>query len=168
MQDDGVVEQTEIVGRFADRETFKAAVETLLAAGFQSSDLSVLDTHEALSASESTSDAWQQAMIGLVGEIKYVGPITAAGLIAIATGPVGAAIAGLLAAGVTSVALSELLTTLRATPHTEQFARALESGTVLLWVCVETEQQGKVAGEILARHGAEDIHSHKRQIQTSE
>lgn len=166
MQDNVAAGQTEIVGRFAEREKFKAAVETLLAAGFQASDLSVLDTHEALSASESTSDAWQQAITGLVGEIKYVGPITAAGLIAIATGPVGAAIAGLLAAGVTSVALSELLTTLRATPHTEQFARALESGTVLLWVCTQTDQQGKVASDILTRHGAEDVHSHVRQIQS--
>ncbi|WP_282604695.1 hypothetical protein [Pelagibius sp. Alg239-R121] len=165
MQDNGIEETTEIVGRFAERENFKAAVETLLAAGFRSSDLSVLDTHEALSASESTGAAWQQAMIGLVGEIKYVGPITAAGLIAVATGPVGAAMAGLVAAGLTSVALSELLTTLRATPHTEQFARALESGTVLLWVRTISEQQSDVAAEILTRHGAEDVHSHRRSPQ---
>ncbi len=157
---------TEIVGRFAERAHFKDAVETLLAAGFQTSDLSVLDTHEALSASESTGAAWQEAMIGLVGEIKYVGPITAAGLIAVATGPVGAAIAGVVAAGLTSVALTELLTTLRATPHTEQFARALESGTVLLWVSVESEQQSKVAEDILIRHGAEDVHRHQRNPQS--
>ncbi len=165
MQEEAIVEQTEIVGRFAERESFKEAVETLLAAGFQSSDLSVLDTHEALSASDSATEAWQQAMIGLVGEIKYVGPITAAGLIAVATGPIGAAIAGLLAAGVTSVALTELLTTLRATPHTEQFARALESGTLLLWVSTQSEQQSKVASEILTRYGAEDVHRHIRNPQ---
>ena len=165
MQDGAIKATTEIVGRFADRENFKAAVETLLAAGFQRSDLSVLDTHEALSASESTGAAWQEAMIGLVGEIKYVGPITAAGLIAVATGPIGAAIAGVVAAGLTSVALTELLTTLRATPHTEQFARALESGTVLLWVSIDSEQQSKVAQDILTRHGAEDVHSHQRNSQ---
>lgn len=165
MQNSSIEETTEIVGRFADRANFKAAVETLLAAGFQSSDLSVLDTHEALSASESAGAAWQEAMIGLVGEIKYVGPITAAGLIAVATGPMGAAIAGLVAAGLTSVALTELLTTLRATPHTEQFARALESGTVLLWVAVENDQQSKAAQDILSRHGAQDVHSHQRNSQ---
>ena len=166
MQDGEVNQTNEIVGRFSDRAKFKAAVETLLAAGFKSSDLSVLDTHESLSASESPGVAWQEAMTGLVGEIKYVGPITAAGLIAIATGPVGAAIAGLMAAGLTSVALTELLTTLRATPHTEQFARALESGTVLLWVAIESEQQGKAAEEILIRHGAEDVHRHERNTQS--
>jgi hypothetical protein len=166
MRDSGTEQQTEIVGRFARRDEFKAAVGTLLAAGFQSSDLSVLDTHEALSASESASEAWQDALSGLVGEIKYVGPITAAGLIAIATGPVGAAIAGLVAAGFTSVALSEMLSTLRATPHTEQFARALESGTLLLWVRTNSETQVKSAADILTRHGAEDVHSHQRPPQS--
>ena len=44
-------------------------------------------------ASGSPGEAWQETLGGLVGEINYVGPLTAAGLIAIATGPVGAAIA---------------------------------------------------------------------------
>ena len=42
---------TEVVGRFAARDGFTAAAEELLRAGFASSDLSVLDTHEALSGS---------------------------------------------------------------------------------------------------------------------
>ena len=88
---------TEVVGRFMARDGFTQAVENLLQAEFAASDLSVLDTHEALSAAGSSGEAWQSALAGLVGEIKYVGPITAAGLIGVATGPVGAAISAAFA-----------------------------------------------------------------------
>ena len=156
-------EGIEVVGRFAERENFTAAVEALLAAGFVTSDLSVLDTHESLSAAGSSGAAWQEALSALVGEIKYVGPLTAAGLIGIATGPVGAAVSATVAAGLTGAAVAELLETVRATPHTESFARALESGAVLLWVRAETDDRTTQASDILRRHGAADVHSHRRQ-----
>lgn len=153
---------TEVVGRFAGQENFTAAVEELLQAGFGPSDLSVLDTHEALGAAGSSGEAWQSALAGMVGEIKYVGPVTAAGLIAIATGPVGAAISGAVAAGLTGAALAELLGTVRATPHTESFARALEAGALLLWVRAEDAAREAKASEVLSRHGAQDVHRHQR------
>lgn len=156
-------EVIEVVGRFAERENFTAAVEALLAAGFETSDLSVLDTHESLSAAGTPGAAWQEALASLVGEIKYVGPLTAAGLIGIATGPVGAAISATMAAGLTGAAAAELLETVRATPHTESFARALESGAVLLWVRAETDDRKVRASDILRRHGAADVHAHRRQ-----
>lgn len=153
---------TEVVGRFAERDGFTGAVEDLHAAGFQSSDLSVLDTHESLSAAGSPGQAWQEALSALVGEIKYVGPITAAGLIAVATGPVGAAVSTAVAAGLTGAALAELLDTVRATPHTESFAKALEGGAVLLWVRASDAGRQETASEILSRHGAADVHRHAR------
>jgi len=153
---------TEVVGRFAGQESFTAAVEELLQAGFGPSDLSVLDTHEALGAAGSSGEAWQSALAGLVGEIKYVGPITAAGLIGIATGPVGAAISAAVAAGLTGAALAELLETVRATPHTESFARALEAGALLLWVRAADSEGESKASDILSRHGAQDVHLHQR------
>ena len=153
---------TEVVGRFADADSFKAAVEALRGAGFEQSDLSVLDTHESISASETPSEAWKQSLAGLVGEVKYVGPLTTAGLIAIATGPIGMAVAGVVAAGVTGVALRELLEDIKATPHTEGFARALERGAVLLWVATDTPEREAKAGDILTHHGAADVHSHRR------
>lgn len=153
---------TEIVGRFSDRKGFTAAVQGLLASGFEASDLSVLDTHESIGAAGSSGEAWSQALASLVGEIKYVGPITAAGLIGIATGPVGAAVSAAVAAGLTGAAVAELLETVRATPHTESFARALEAGALLLWVRAETPERQAEAREILARHGAADVHLHTR------
>ena len=154
---------TEVVGRFADRESFKAAVEDLRASGFEHSDLSLLDTREALSASETTGEAWSQTLAGLIGEVKYLGPLTTAGLIMIASGPVGAAVSALVAAGITGVALRELLDDIKATPHTESFARALESGAVLLWVRAETNERQRISSEILTRHGAADVHLHLRE-----
>ena len=152
----------EIVGRFAEPESFRAAVEALRQAGFGHSDLSVLDTHESISASGTPSEAWKESLAGMVGEVKYVGPLTAAGLIAIATGPVGMALSALLAAGITGAALHELLEDVRATPHTKAFAEALERGAVLLWVVAETEARQESASEILQRHGAADVHLHRR------
>lgn len=154
----------EVVGRFAERETFQRVVEALRAAGFAADDLSVLDSHESLAASGPSGEAWQQTLAGLVGEIHYVGPIAAAGLIMIASGPVGAAIAGLVAAGLTGAAVKEALDEIKATPHTSDFARALEHGAVLLWVRVETPERAADARAIMAEHGAADLHSHRRPI----
>ena len=98
---------TEVVARFQDRDHFEAAVKHLLGAGFAATDLSVLDTHESLASSEPPTESWRARLAGLTEEIKYVGPITTAGLIALAAGPVGAAVAGLVGAGVGFAAVRE-------------------------------------------------------------
>jgi hypothetical protein len=121
LQEDSQTVSPEVVGRFADRDSFKSAVEDLRAAGFERSDLSVLDTRESLSASESAGEAWGETLAGLIGEVKY-------------------------------------------TPHTEEFARALENGAVLLWVRAETDERQVVAHNVLVRHGAADVHRHLREI----
>lgn len=157
---------TEVVGRFAERGTFEAAVKALRAAGFEASDLSLLDTHESLSASESEREAWRQRLASLVGEVNYIGPITAAGLIMLASEPLGVAIAGLVGAGFAGAAVKELLDEMRATPHTEAFAKALELGAVLLWVRAETPERQEQAKSILLSHGAADVHAHRRPVPT--
>ncbi|MGH6949083.1 MAG: hypothetical protein ACREDZ_17285 [Kiloniellales bacterium] len=159
---------TEVVGRFSERDSFQAAVETLQAAGFSEPDLSVLDTHETLAAAGTSGEAWRRTLAGLVGEIKFMGPIGAAGLIAISSGPIGATVAGLIAAGLSGAALAEALAEMRATPATEEFARALESGAILLWVRAEDLNRQERAEEILRRHGAEDVHRHTRKRAQSE
>lgn len=151
---------TEIVGRFASREPFKSAVEALIAAGFEHTDLSVLDSHDTLGAADERDEGWRHTLAGLVGEAKYVEPITAAGLILLASGSIGAAIAGTVAAGLGGMALYELLAEIRATPHTRQFAQALEHGAVLLWVRAQTPERQGLARGILSRFGAADIHLH--------
>lgn len=155
---------TEVVGRFAAREPFKSAVEALIAKGFERADLSVLDTHKSLSASKGSREAWIETLDGLVGEVKYLGPLTAAGLILLASGPVGLAVAGAIATGLGGMALYELLDEIRATPHAKEFAKALENGAVLLWVRADRPERQRIAADILRSHGAADVHIHVREL----
>lgn len=154
---------TEIVGRFAKRKTFAKAVEALQEAGFEHADLSALDSHQSIdTALEDEETPWHERLSSLVGETKYVGPLTAAGFIAVATGPLGAAIATAVGAGVAGMAAKEFLEQVEATPRTEEFARALEQGAVLLWVYADSEERQNTARKILTAHGAEDVHLHTR------
>lgn len=158
----------EVVGWFQDRDSFRQAVRALLSGGFERSDLSVLDTHESLSAADSPREVFKEAVSGLIQEVNYIGPIAAAGFIAVATGPIGALISGAVAAGLTGYAVSDVLGEVRATPHTEAFARAAENGAILLWVRAEDPSAQARAVDILTRHGAADLHTHERPLPAGE
>lgn len=160
--DMAVTRVTEVVGRFADRDAFARTVRALLDAGFAHADLSVLDTHEPLSASESSEEARKSWLAGLTGEISYVGPITIAGLIMIGSGPIGALAAGAVGAGVAGAAIRELLAEIDATSRTHDFAEALANGAALLWVRADTEEAQTRARAVLDAHGAKDVHIHSR------
>jgi hypothetical protein len=156
----------EVIGWFRDRQSFTAAVKGLLAEGFERTDLSVLDTHESLSAADSPREVFMETVSGLIEEVNYIGPIAAAGFIAVATGPIGALISGTVAAGLTGYAVADILRDVRATPHTEAFARAAENGAILLWVRAEAPAAQAQAVRVLEAHGASDIHTHERPLQT--
>ncbi len=158
---------TEVIGRFAARESFTSAVEALIAGGFERADLSVLDSHESLGAAGGSAEAWKDTLAGFAGEVKYLGPLTAAGLILLATGPVGAAVAGVIATGLGGMALYEVFDEIKATPHAREFAKAIENGAVLLWVRAELPERQRIAADILGRHGAADVHVHVREPKPS-
>jgi hypothetical protein len=155
---------TEVVGRFETRPAFEQAVKALTAAGFGHADLSVLDTHESLEAAGDEGEARREALASLTGDASFIGPIAGAGMIALASGPVGAAVALLAGAGLSGMAVRDVLERVEATPHTEAFARALEAGAVLLWVLAESEEAQARAQEILTDTGAQDIHVHRRTV----
>ena len=148
----------ELVGVLHDRDQFERAVNALLAAGFQHADLSVLSSHESIDAAGAVGERWQDAVTALVGDLKYEGPLVSAGLIALAAGPVGSVIAGLTAGGVGVAAVRELLAEVTATPHTEDFSRALAAGSIILWVAVPTSDHEARARKTLESVGAENIH----------
>src|SRR5260370_23953300 len=90
----------EAVASFPDREHFRRAVSGLLAAGFERSDLSVLATHDSLAVAEAATGAREGILpAGLSDEIKYIAPLTVAGIILLSGGPIAAVIAPLVAAG---------------------------------------------------------------------
>jgi hypothetical protein len=150
----------EAVASFPDRQHFRHAVAALLAAGFATSDLSVLASHEPLTAAEDASDALVTAAFN--DEIKYVGPLAIAGIIVISGGPIAATLAALVAAGLGGAVLKELFNDYTAAPHRDDFAAALAAGAVLLWVrCADAELELR-ASRILEETGGRHTHVHGR------
>ncbi|WP_043743127.1 hypothetical protein [Paramagnetospirillum magneticum] len=156
----------EVVGTFADRAHFEAAVSALLTEGFGRDKLSVLTSHDSLDAAEGPAGAkarkWRDGLIALMGELKYEGPLVAAGLIALAAGPVGAVIAGLVAAGVGSVAVKEVLDEVAAIPDSDGFVRALAAGSVILWVATDSLDEEAKVRALLDNAGGANIHIFER------
>ena len=151
----------EVVGLFADMEGFESAATSLLDRGFDRTDLSVLASHESLDAAGKPGRPLKDVLAALVGELKYEGPLVASGAILLAGGPTAAAIAGVIGAATAGAAAKETLDDLTAAPHTEDFARSLDAGSVILWVRVTDSELEERAAEILARHGGTNVHVHE-------
>jgi hypothetical protein len=150
----------EAVASFSDRAHFGAAVSALLAAGFGPSDLSVLASHQSLTAAEERRGELIAA--GLSDEIKYIAPLTVAGIVLISGGPIAATIAALVGAGLGGAALKELFDDYAAPPHRDEFAAALAAGAALLWVrCSDSEIELR-ALRILEEAGGHHVHIHGR------
>jgi hypothetical protein len=148
----------EAVASFPDRDHFQSAVAALIAAGFAPSDLSVLASHEALSTAAEEPGGLIAA--GLTDEIKYLAPLTVAGIVLISGGPIAVVLAALVGAGLGGAALKELFDDYAAAPHREEFAAALKAGAALLWVrCADSELELR-ASRILAEAGGRQVHIH--------
>ncbi|MCC9621172.1 general stress protein [Thalassospira sp. MA62] len=152
----------ELVGLFETKESFDAAVRELRDAGFARTDLSVLSSHESIDVAGSDGRSWSDVFTALVGETKYEVPLVASGAIALFGGAATAAVALAVGAGVGAVALSEFLDEVTSTPHTEDFARAVDAGSVIVWVRIDPDKDGAeaTARGILEKHGATNIHLH--------
>jgi hypothetical protein len=150
----------EAVASFPDRDHFRRAVSVLLAAGFAPSDLSVLASHQPLAAVEGKPGELIAA--GLSDEIKYIAPLTVAGIVLISGGPIAATVAALVGAGLGGAALKELFDDYTATEHRGEFAAALEAGAALLWVrCADPEIELR-ALRLLEEAGGRHVHVHGR------
>ena len=154
----------EAVALFADRSSFEAAVQALLGAGFQATDLSVLDSHESLAAAGTPGKPWKDVLTALVGEIKYEGPLVASGAILLAGGPTAALIASVIGAATAGAAAKEVLDEVTATPHTESFANALSAGGVILWAACSNADQEARALDLLKKHNGNNVHLHERTV----
>jgi hypothetical protein len=155
----------EAVASFADRDHFRMAATGLLAVGFAPDDLSVLASHESLDVAgaiagyKKEAHAWMPS--GLADEIKYLGPLTVAGIIMLSGGPIAASLAALVGAGLGGAALKEVLDRYTS-GHSEEFAAALEAGAVLLWARCEDAERELSATRILEEAGGRNVHVHGR------
>jgi len=151
---------TEIVGILKTREGFEKTIEALLKAGFARTDLSVLSSHESIEAAGKPAKPIKDVMTALVGEIRFEGPMVASGGVFLAGGPVGELIGAVVGATVGGVAIKEVLDEVTATPHTDDFARAVDAGSIILWVRAIGEDKQAEATTILNAQGAENVHLH--------
>ena len=156
----------EAVASFPDREHFKKAVSALLAGGFEASDLSVLASHEPLTAAEENRGDLIAA--GLSDEIKYIAPLTVAGIILLSGGAIAATVAALVGAGLGGAALKELFDDYTAPRHAEDFEAALRAGAALLWVRCEDSERELTATRILEEAGGQRVHVHGRSPRSAE
>ena len=153
----------EAVASFPDRDHFHRAVSNLLAAGFATSDLSVLASHNSLAtAGEPPAREPKLLPAGLADEIKYIAPLTVAGIILLSGGPIAATVAALVGAGLGGAALKELFDDYTAPRHSEDFRAALEAGAALLWVRCEDPDRELTATRILEEAGGRHVHIHGR------
>jgi len=158
----------EAVASFPDREHFHRAVANLLAAGFDTADLSVLASHDSLAAAgEPRAPQPKLLPAGLADEIKYIAPLTVAGIILLSGGPIAATVAALVGAGLGGAALKELFDDYTAPRHAENFAAALHAGAALLWVRCEDSERELTATRILEEAGGRHVHVHGRPPQTA-
>lgn len=151
----------EVVGLFTRRDDFERAVAALTVAGFDRTDLSVLASHESIDAAGAAGKPWKDVLTALVGELKYEGPLVASGAILLAGGPLAATLAGIIGAATAGVAAKEVLEEVTATPHTEDFARSLVAGSVILWVRVDDDNREKAAAETMSANGGHNVHVHR-------
>ncbi|MBV9376094.1 MAG: hypothetical protein JO320_13740 [Alphaproteobacteria bacterium] len=153
----------EAVASFPDRQHFHRAVADLLAAGFETADLSVLASHDSLAAA-GEPPARQPKLLpaGLADEIKYIAPLTVAGIILLSGGPITAGLAALVGAGLGGAALKELFDDYTAPRHAEDFEAALHAGAALLWVRCEDPERELTATRILEEAGGRHVHIHGR------
>jgi len=156
----------EAVASFATRAEFRDAVARLLAAGFVPSDLSVLASHDSLEVAGHVagypSGPGGSLFAGLTDEVNFLAPATVAGLVIVSGGPIAAAIAGLVGAGLGGVAIKEVLDRYTANRHSAEFTAALQAGAVLLWVRVADPDLEAVAARLLEEAGGRHVHVHAR------
>jgi hypothetical protein len=99
---------------------------------------------------------------GLSDEIKYVAPLTVAGMIVLSGGPIALTVAALVGAGLGGAALKELFDDYTASHHSEEFEAALKAGAALLWVRCPDPDSELAATRILEGAGGAHVHVHGR------
>lgn len=156
----------EAVASFPDRPSFERAVSGLLAAGFKPSDLSVLASHDSLEVAGRVAGypgtPKEDLVAGLNDEIKYIAPLTIAGIIMLTGGPIAAGIAAIVGAGLGGAALKEVLDQYSAANHSAEFAAALKAGAILLWARTEDPELEAPALRIMEEAGGRNAHIHGR------
>ncbi|WP_193725750.1 hypothetical protein [Ferruginivarius sediminum] len=174
-------ELREAVGVFHDERTLVDAVDELLVAGLDRSQISLLAGHKAVeetlghyfkkvSEIEDDPDVPRMAYAGpdsrtefeafLGGGLAYVGAVTAAGFVVASGGAVGVAILAAALAGGAGGFAGGFLKRFIDQHHAHYLQDQLDRGGILLWVRLGDASQEDKALSILRSHSADDVHVH--------
>ncbi|HXG78082.1 MAG TPA: hypothetical protein VNJ31_01915 [Methyloceanibacter sp.] len=172
---------TEAVAVFHDVQSFQAAIDDLLLAGFDHGDLSVLAHEETVrsklgreyrSTAEFEDDP-EAPRIGFVPEETigdaegavigagvYVPAIAGSLAVAASGGTLLGAFAAAAIAGGAGGLIGAVLARKIGKEHAKYLDTHLSRGGLLLWVRTRGADRERLALEILRRHSAEDVHLH--------
>lgn len=148
----------EVVGTIPDRTRLDSAVAELLEAGFERADLSLLSSHQSAEALADDGSHWQSAITALAGEYNVLGPLAVSGGIILAGGPAAVAVAGIVGAAVGAMALAEVLREMLSEADAGNVTRAVEAGSIILWVRASSPDQQSAARRILVKNGGTHVH----------
>lgn len=172
----------EAVGVFHDREAFQNAVEDLMSAGFDRSELSLLAGERTIE--EKLGHAYRRVQeledeptvpravyvenhslaegrTGVIGGLAYIGAVVGAGAVVASGGTLAAAVAAAAIAGGGSGLIGGWLARFLGRDYAQALQEQLEHGGLLLWVHLRDPAHEQRAIEILKRNGAEDVHVHE-------
>jgi len=163
---------TAVFGIYSSGEHAERAVDTLIKAGFSSSDISVLlpDTRstkefahvkETKAPEGTTTGATAGGVIGgTLGVLAGIGALAIPGLGPfIAAGPIMAGLAGLGVGGAVGGLVGALVGMGIPEYEAKRYEGRVKNGGVLLSVHCDTSEEIKRAKDVLKRSGAEDISS---------
>jgi hypothetical protein len=172
----------EAVGVFHDRDALENAVEDLLNAGFDRSEISLLAGEQAVEQKLGHAyrkvqeleddDAVPRAAfvgdhsralgrVGMIGGLAYIGAVAAAGAVVASGGALAATIVAAAIAGGGGGLLGGWAARLLGRDRAEKLQRQLDHGGLLLWVALRDEGHEGRALAILRQRGADDVHVHE-------
>jgi hypothetical protein len=174
--------RTEAVAVFDDADNLQDAIDELMSSGFDRADISLLADkrvveeklgHDYLNVTELEDDASaprsayvSNESIGaaegaLIGLPMYVAVGAAAGPVIASGGSLVAVIAAAAVAGGFGAAIGSVLAKLVGDHHATYLREQIEKGGFLLWVRTWDTEHEKRAVDILSKHSADDVHTHK-------
>ena len=172
----------EVVGVFHDHDALQNAVEDLLNAGFDRSEISLLAGEQAVE--QKLGHAYQKVQeledeasvpraafvgnhslsvgrVGMIGGLAYIGATVAAGAVVASGGALAATIVAAALAGGGGGLLGSWAARLLGRDRAETLRRQLDHGGLLLWVGLRDEAHERRALAILGQSGADDVHVHE-------
>jgi hypothetical protein len=172
----------EAVGVFHDRDSLLNAVEDLLSAGFDRSEISLLAGEDAVE--KKLGHAYQKVQeleddagvpraafvgnhslaigrTGLIGGLAYVGATVAAGAVVASGGALAATIVAAVACGGGGGLLGAWAARLLGRDRAQALQHQLDRGGLLLWVALRDQAHERRALAILGQSGADDVHVHE-------